>query len=121
MNVCHGRVQHLYNQSISISNSITGDLNTEENKLKIAMIREFVTNILVMCQKSRLRIAPNLKRNICKGCNVILVSGITAKIRLQSKNKTPLFNKKCLLCTYSTNYPQVNHKDVYVDKFTKLS
>lgn len=44
-----------------------------------------------------------LKRKFCKNCNTLLIPGVTAKVRLDSKNKTIVI--KCLKCNKIYRYP----------------
>lgn len=46
--------------------------------------------------QSHYRIRPSLRNKVCKQCKTLLVPGVTASVRLSSKNRYIVL--KCLLC-----------------------
>ena len=49
------------------------------------------------------RLPKELKRKFCKNCSVLLIPGVTSKVRLDSKKK--VLNIKCLKCEKIYIYP----------------
>ncbi|KAF8588652.1 Rpr2-domain-containing protein [Ramaria rubella] len=56
--------------------------------------------------KSVVRMDPNVKRTLCKGCDAVLLPGITASIRVKgSPNKGHSIVYACLACNLSRTIP----------------
>jgi len=56
-------------------------------------------------QETRIKIPLYIKRGLCKRCNVALVPGITASIRLRSQGNFSYIVVRCLACGWIHRYP----------------
>ena len=87
---------------------------------QIKIAKERIKKLLGMAKKSKkqqryislakkismrynIRLKKNIKRKICKKCNIYLVPGKTCSVRLDSKNKTIII--KCKKCNTLYRYP----------------
>lgn len=71
-----------------------------ENKLEIA--RKYIKLLRRIALKTNFRLK-KIKRLFCRKCNIPLVIGVTARVRLNKKNKT--INVSCLQCGFIKRYP----------------
>lgn len=72
--------------------------------------RGYARNATLISKKAVIRLAPNLKRSICKKCDTILIPGLTVTIRLQnlSKNKSghnDMLLYQCDQCSEIKRFP----------------
>ncbi|XP_034250094.1 ribonuclease P protein subunit p21-like [Thrips palmi] len=61
----------------------------------------FGNSMVSIARKSVLRMEPSIKREFCKGCNSLLKSGLTARIRIRSGNMICT----CLRCGTVKRFP----------------
>ncbi|XP_067128408.1 ribonuclease P protein subunit p21 [Centruroides vittatus] len=61
------------------------------------LIRYYGRTIKMICQKSQIKLDPDIKRTMCKKCYIILYPGITSTFRLKSKRSKHSIIK-CLTC-----------------------
>ncbi len=54
---------------------------------------------------TRVKIPLHIKRQLCKNCNVPLIPGVTASVRLRSQGKFSYLVVKCLVCGWIHRYP----------------
>ena len=59
--------------------------------------------------KYKVRIPRELKRRFCKKCHSFLVPGINLKVRIDSKQKSVVY--ECLECGFKMRYPYVKEKE----------
>ncbi|MEM0497498.1 MAG: ribonuclease P Rpr2/Rpp21/SNM1 subunit [Acidilobaceae archaeon] len=58
-----------------------------------------------MATRTRVRIPRELKRSICKNCNLPLIPGVTATIRFRSQSRRFSYRViKCKACSYIHRY-----------------
>lgn len=55
-------------------------------------------NMLRMFRAFALKMPPEIKRSLCKGCSAPLVPGVTASYRLRGRGKRTSRVARCLLC-----------------------
>lgn len=106
------------------------EFNVEINQNRINFLYQLSTTVAEQCpglssmynsilkglsQKSLLKLDPEMKRNICKGCNTMLIPGKTVTCRTIKKSKgaikwtckfcskTKIFSKKNNYCIWSEN------------------
>lgn len=99
----HNRINFLYQLSTTIAEQSPGLSSTYNSILK------------GLSQKSLLKLDPEMKRNICKGCNTMLIPGKTVTCRTIKKSKgaikwtcnfcskTKIYSKKNNYCIWSEN------------------
>lgn len=85
------RINYLYQLSTALSTECPG-LSSAYNCI-----------LKGLAQKNLLKIDPTIKRNICKGCNAMLIPGKSAKCRLIKKPKK-LVKWTCIFCGTSKTY-----------------
>ncbi|KAH7913492.1 Rpr2-domain-containing protein [Hygrophoropsis aurantiaca] len=68
--------------------------------------RSYVHNMKIVGQKTNVKMDPTIKRVLCKGCNVALVPGVTAKVRVKSsKTLGHLVTYSCTACNTVRRLP----------------
>jgi ribonuclease P protein subunit RPR2 len=58
-----------------------------------------------MHQETRVKIPIAIKRGLCKNCNVPLIPGVTARVRLRTQGRFSYIVVKCLVCGWIHRYP----------------
>lgn len=103
MEMNQNRVNYLYQLSTTLAEQCPGLSSTYNSILK------------GLSQKSLLKIDPEIKRNICKGCNTTLIPGKTVTCRTIKKSKgtikwtcnfcgkSKIFRKNNNYCLWSEN------------------
>ncbi|KAK0161223.1 hypothetical protein PV327_009718 [Microctonus hyperodae] len=108
MNLCHGkdvfeRMNFLYQASQMIAKV---DINAAS----------CYGNMMINCaKKSVLRIEPDIKRSICKGCKSPLIPGESAKVRLISK-PIKAIKYSCLKCKLTKRIPTKKGYKLWIDE-----
>ncbi|KAI5805852.1 RNAse P Rpr2/Rpp21/SNM1 subunit domain-containing protein, partial [Geopyxis carbonaria] len=74
------RLSHLYRAA---SATLTPDPSAATSHLS----RLYVGTLRSVAKKNVLRLAPELKRTLCKRCDAVLVPGVTAETRRENKSK----------------------------------
>ncbi|KAK3915204.1 Ribonuclease P protein subunit p21, partial [Frankliniella fusca] len=69
-------------------------------------------SMLQTAQKSVLKIEPEVKRDICKGCGNLLKPGISVKVRIRSGNVI----WTCLLCGTVKRFPTKRGYKIWIEK-----
>jgi len=67
--------------------------------------KRYVDIALKISSKSKVRIRRAWKRLICKKCHVMLVPGVTARVRIRSEGKGSRVTVTCLNCGWIKRYP----------------
>lgn len=96
IDINHNRVNYLYQLSTALAEQCPGLSSTYNSILK------------GLTQKSLLKIDPEIKRNICKGCNTILIPGKTVTCRTIKKSKGTI-KWSCKFCGKSKMYKKNNN------------
>lgn len=103
MEMNQNRINYLYQLSTTLGEQCPGLSSTYNSMLK------------GICQKNLLKIDPEMKRNICKRCNTMLIPGKTVTCRTIKKSKgmikwtckfcgeSKLFKKNNNYCMWSEN------------------
>ncbi|CAB50979.1 RNase P subunit Rpr2 [Schizosaccharomyces pombe] len=85
----HARVSYLYQASQLLFR------NVQEPTLS----RHYISTAKDVSQKSVMRIHPDIKRTICKGCNSLLVPGKSCSIRFEEPSrKNPSIDRVLWIC-----------------------
>lgn len=85
------RINYLYQLSMTLAEQCPGLSSTYNSILK------------GICQKNLLKIDPEIKRNICKTCNTMLIPGKTVTCRIIKKSKG-MVKWTCNFCGKSKNF-----------------
>jgi len=85
------RINYLYQLSTALAEHCPGLSSTYNSMLK------------GICQKNLLKIDPEIKRNICKRCNTMLIPGKTVACRIIKKSKGTI-KWTCTFCGYSKTF-----------------
>lgn len=96
IDINHNRVNYLYQLSTALAEQCPGLSSTYNSILK------------GLTQKSLLKIDPEIKRNICKRCNTILIPGKTVTCRTIKKSKGTI-KWSCKFCGKSKMYKKNNN------------
>ncbi len=67
--------------------------------------RRYSELIIRIAEKGKVRIPRSIKRSICKNCKVILIPGVTARVRIRSEGtKGSHITVTCTLCGWMKRY-----------------
>lgn len=97
-------IYQLMNSSLLCKNNVGDALSSTYGKL-----------LLSMGKKSLIRMEPEIKRTICKGCNILLVPGETATVRLHKKPAARLV-WKCVKCLTVHRFNVRPNYEIWVEK-----
>lgn len=100
MEINQNRINYLYQLSTTIAEQSPGLSSTYNSILK------------GLSQKSLLKIDPEIKRNICKGCNTMLIPGKTVTCRLVKKSKG-LIKWTCIFCNTSKTFKKNKNQCIW--------
>ncbi|KAI5123981.1 hypothetical protein M0805_006393 [Coniferiporia weirii] len=68
--------------------------------------RSYVKSMKIIGQKTNVKMDPSVKRTLCKGCNGILMPGVTAKVRVKPlPSHGHAVNYTCMNCSISRRVP----------------
>ncbi|MEN3000162.1 MAG: ribonuclease P [Acidilobaceae archaeon] len=67
--------------------------------------REACKYLLELSMRTRVRPSRELKRRICKNCQLPLVPGLTASVRSRTQGRFSYMVVRCLSCGYIHRYP----------------
>jgi len=68
--------------------------------------RSYVQSMKTIGTKTNVRMDPSVKRTLCKGCNIVLVPGSTAAVRIKSSSAHGhVMTYSCLLCNHVRRIP----------------
>jgi ribonuclease P protein subunit RPR2 len=67
-----------------------------------------------VARKSLFKIDPQLKRNICKGCEGLLLPGVTARVRILKK-PTSVIEWRCIRCQTCKKFPSIRHYEAWFE------
>ena len=71
--------------------------------------RRYVELLLRISRRTKVRVPRRIKRRICKNCLVVLIPGLTARVRIRSEGKRTHIVVTCLVCGYMSRY-EVKHR-----------
>ncbi|XP_033631272.1 ribonuclease P protein subunit p21-like [Asterias rubens] len=86
-----------------------------QNPENTSLARFYITTMKNVAKKSVLRIHPGIKRTICKRCDLLLIPGLTSKVRSRGKRQKHLV-VTCIECGGVKRF--VSNKDykLWVDR-----
>nr|XP_039258881.1 ribonuclease P protein subunit p21-like [Styela clava] len=67
------------------------------NPMDWDLSRHYTNTLRTLAKKNVLRLHPHLKRTLCKGCDLLLIPGITSKVRTSGKRENHIIIE-CLHC-----------------------
>jgi ribonuclease P protein subunit RPR2 len=79
------------------------DLAEKEFKKHPERSKRYVELARKIGLRYNIRLPKQLKRKFCKNCNSLLIPGLTARVRINSKKK--ILSIKCLKCEKIYRYP----------------
>ncbi|XP_038067500.1 ribonuclease P protein subunit p21-like isoform X2 [Patiria miniata] len=85
--------------------------NPENTKLA----RFYITTMKNVAKKAVLRIHPNIKRTVCKRCDLLLVPGLTSKVRVKGKRQKHVV-VTCLECGGVKRFLSNNDYKLWVER-----
>lgn len=65
--------------------------------------RHYTSTLKTLARKNVLRLHPNLKRSLCKKCDIILIAGLTAKVRVKSEREEHVV-VTCIHCGFARRF-----------------
>jgi RNase P subunit RPR2 len=81
-------------------------------------VSDYYTYISVnVAKKSLFKIEPQVKRCICKGCEGLLLPGVTAQVRLLKKPAS-VIEWRCLRCQTCKKFPSIRHYEAWFENAT---
>ncbi|EJD03012.1 Rpr2-domain-containing protein [Fomitiporia mediterranea MF3/22] len=70
------------------------------------LARSYVKSMKIIGQKTNVKMDPSVKRTLCKGCNTLLMPGVTAKVRVKPlPSHGHAVNYTCMHCSFSRRIP----------------
>ncbi|KAL5523807.1 hypothetical protein ACEPAG_7980 [Sanghuangporus baumii] len=70
------------------------------------LARSYVKSMKVIGQKTNVKMDPSVKRTMCKGCNMLLMPGVTAKVRVKPlPSHGHAVSYTCMNCSFSRRIP----------------
>ena len=66
--------------------------------------RRYAELIKLLAMRTRVKVPKGIKRWICKRCNVIMIPGLTARVRTRREGKTLRVVTTCLVCGWIHRY-----------------
>ncbi|KAL3877279.1 hypothetical protein ACJMK2_035011 [Sinanodonta woodiana] len=85
---------------------------TPEN---LGLCRFYIETIKTIAKKEVLKLHPYMKRNFCKRCCVLLIPGVSAKLRTRSKRQKHTVIT-CLECGNIRRYPNIPREKKWFDQ-----
>jgi len=89
-----------------------GEKHKKKKKLRSNVIsttdlsRSYIKSMKIVGQKTTVKMDPSVKRTLCKGCNIVLMSGSTATIRVKSSpSHGHAVTYTCTSCNTSRRIP----------------
>ena len=77
----------------------------ETRKGNYGRARRYAELIIRVAEKGKTRVPRSIKRSICKNCRVILIPGLTARVRIRSEgSKGSHVTVTCTLCGWMKRY-----------------
>ncbi|OCB86941.1 Rpr2-domain-containing protein [Sanghuangporus baumii] len=68
--------------------------------------RSYVKSMKIIGQKTNVKMDPSIKRTMCKGCNMLLMPGVTAKVRVKPlPSHGHVVSYTCMNCSFSRRIP----------------
>ncbi|KAJ3442905.1 ribonuclease p protein subunit p21 [Anaeramoeba flamelloides] len=88
--------------------------NTTLDRHNLNLSRFYIQQMKKVAQKKVLRISPEVKQTFCKGCNTLLIPGMSSTQRVRSKRQQHVVIR-CLVCGLTkrfncNNTQKKNHK-----------
>ncbi|KAL7424643.1 Ribonuclease P protein subunit p21 [Cryptotrichosporon argae] len=68
-----------------------------------------------MINHCQVKCDPSVKRTVCKGCAAVLVPGLTSRVRVRTKHRTPTLVYTCTTCQTSLALPCPASAETAVD------
>lgn len=85
------------------------------------MCKHHVRNLKRISRKNVIRLHPDIKRRLCKHCDMLLYPGITAKVRLSKKPQRAV-TVQCIECKKVRRFPCTDPDyKIWIEKFKDLS
>ncbi len=69
------------------------------------LARRYIEILLSISRKSNVRVPRYIKRGICRRCNIPLIPGVSASVRIVADGKTSRIVIRCLECGWIHRYP----------------
>jgi len=77
----------------------------ETKKKNYERARRYAELIIRIAEKGKVKVPKSIKRSICKNCKIILIPGITARVRIRSEgSKGSRVTVTCILCGWMKRY-----------------
>lgn len=77
----------------------------------LGLSRQLASHILLVSNKSNVKLSKGLKRTICKRCTSVLIAGQTAQTRMENKSRggrkpwADVLVNTCMACGMEKRYP----------------
>ncbi|VEL43212.1 unnamed protein product [Protopolystoma xenopodis] len=94
----HQHISLLYSQAYDVLAAVFSESDEFVKRMAIRLSRNYVTSLLKLAKKSRLRISPTIKKSICPRCNLVLIGGNTCSMVIRKR----LIIKSCHHCFFKT-------------------
>ena len=91
--------------------------NGQQSMTENAVSNYYTHLSLNMAKKSLLKIEPQVKRNVCKGCEGLLLPGVTARVRILKK-PAGVIEWRCIRCQTCKKFPSSRHYEAWFENST---
>lgn len=106
LNASSQQWNHLYQAA---QFSLYKHIQNRQRSLNEHAVSDYYSYLSVnVAKKSLLKIVPQVKRNICKGCEGLLLPGVTARVRILKKPSS-VIEWRCIRCQACKKFPSVRH------------
>jgi ribonuclease P protein subunit RPR2 len=114
-NVSSQQWNHLYQAA---QFSLCKHIQNRHRSLNENAVSDYYAYLSVnVAKKSLLKIDPEAKRNVCKGCEGLLLPGVTARIRILKKPSS-IIEWKCIRCQTCKKFPSIRHYKPWFENST---
>jgi ribonuclease P protein subunit RPR2 len=114
-NVPSQQWNHLYQAA---QFSLFKHVQNGQQSMNESAISNYYTHVSVnVAKKSLLKIEPHLKRTVCKGCEGLLLPGLTAQVRILKKPAS-VIQWRCMRCQTWKKFPSIRHYEAWFENAT---
>ncbi|XP_046362934.2 ribonuclease P protein subunit p21-like [Haliotis rufescens] len=80
----------------------------------VSLCRYYIHTLKTLAKRQVLRLHPDMRRTLCKMCSVLLLPGVTARVRT-GKKQIKLTQVTCLECGASKRFPWKPDHQLWAD------
>jgi len=98
--------------------SLCKHIQNGQQSMNESAVSNYYTHLSVnVAKKSLLKIEPQVKRTVCKGCEGLLLPGLTAQVRILKKPAS-VIQWRCMRCQTWKKFPSIRHYEAWFENAT---